>query len=1588
MAHRRLHRAGFDVGPLAAALRRAYGARPIAGSVLLALAATSWAAPEGGQVVAGQAQVGRVGNLTNVTQQSQRAVIDWRSFDVGASEAVDFRQPSASAVTLNRVLGGDPSTILGRITANGNVFIVNRNGILFGESAQINVGGLVATTANIGNADFMAGNYRFTEKGEATAKVENRGTIRIADNGIAALVGRQVINSGFIVARLGKVSLSGGDAFVLDITGDRLVSLVLDPATLETTTDAQGQPLIARVDNTGNIQAAGGFVALSADTISKLLDNVINVQGDIRATSAEARDGVIALEGGTSTHVATGGVLQATGGIDMAGRDVTIGERSAIDLQTGAPLSIDASRDVRIVAELNGLGDGSVAGASLAVAAGRHVAIERNLVLNDAALNVAAGGMVTASDGAVLQAGTGAITVGGAAGVSLGQVLTRGAVDLSSSGGDVVVGAAIVGAGSGAAASLRVAAAGNVDLSGALVANAIDVTATGNVDVRGASLVSQQGDVVVEAGGSLRSTGASVGLAALAGDLQAGAGGDVTLDSALAVGTLALDAGGALTVASTLGASGGAATRIEASAGTGMSLAGAQAGSGGLVLTSAAGNITSTGATGGLVSAAGLSITASGGSAGTSAAPLALSAAGAGVQVEGQGGVHVAGLLTPGPVLLRSGAAVNVAAPVAATAGDLGSAAATQGLRIEANGAVTLAGARLGADGFVVAGNGQASAGAFEATGSVVSDGAIDIRTQGAIQTSALVQSGADITLASSGGGIHIGEGGVRTTTAGAGLNFSAQGDVTLDGDLQAQAGAVAITSGGQVVAKVTTPGANPVVADATIDAGADATQSTIAVDGAGGVTLGGLRAARSITLGSTQGNVVLLSPLGGATTGYDTFAAGYQAALRPDVGTLAIDAPNGSVELNGLNLDGIADPHGAGEGLRVTAGHIVLSNETIAVNKGSIVLEGGNGATDGVYLGASVYSRGWDSVGSDGARGGTGAAADEKIGYSIRIAGRNLAMFDNTAEMAELPGLFRTTLSDGTTVLTDMEARVVDNDGVATTTQRVVKDTDDINDLSDIHLANVVDPVNEGAILVLGRPITRTIGKVEIANNAANYRDADPALRDRLVPTTDGSVPAIQLDVTTVAGVTNAAPAAGQEGVRLSLSTLNPVLGAPSEVPIGVTSLSDPATTVAGTRGMALKLLGYADSQDATTEIWNTIVGFTPAPQNPSPFTFYGTASVFNLNFDGDDSLPNPVIGSVTNPVRGVFQMQVINDFDGAPCSPCTATYTLERLPGDLSGFARIVDIRLEGQDPNTTIAWVPLNATEEMSVGAVLQMRFNGESILSTPGQATFAQLGGAQLAGAAGYSGALLDGAEVNPSPLAATKMPLFSQTPNGTLQLNSINTGASSIAIGYSMGRVVVDTDLASATERGTRLLIFDGVIDNQIARSVSDLVGGNYVPGFNGIGGRNNSTTGFTSVGANVGGVTGSSVPVTTAPATASAPGTAAGVGGSGGVGAAPIPPADSGFQQQASLTDRSGVDALISLIGEPLDDGSGTLIQFGRSPASQADFGRGGGVPSVAPNVFRRGYRLATSPDGTACLPGTIEQERDAQAAGSGRECR
>lgn len=255
------------------------------------------AAPLGGQVSAGQATIQQNGKVTDIHQTSQKAAINWQKFGIKADETVNFKQPNAQSVTLNRVIGNEKSVIDGAMKANGKVFITNPNGVMIGNGAKINVGALLATTGKISDSDFMAGNYRFQD---AKGSVENYGEITVPEGGAVALIAPVVRNQGTIKAPQGNALLASAEQFSVTLQDDNF-AYTLDKGTLQ-----------GLVDNGGAIYADAGHIVLTAKGVDMVKKSLIKHSGIVEANTVRSKNGVIELLGDLdNTRLEVSGSLKA-----------------------------------------------------------------------------------------------------------------------------------------------------------------------------------------------------------------------------------------------------------------------------------------------------------------------------------------------------------------------------------------------------------------------------------------------------------------------------------------------------------------------------------------------------------------------------------------------------------------------------------------------------------------------------------------------------------------------------------------------------------------------------------------------------------------------------------------------------------------------------------------------------------------------------------------------------------------------------------------------------------------------------------------------------------------------------------------------------------------------------------------------------------------------------------------------------------------------------------------------------------------------------------------------------------------------------
>ncbi|HEX5464411.1 MAG TPA: filamentous hemagglutinin N-terminal domain-containing protein, partial [Burkholderiales bacterium] len=310
---------------MALALVRAGIVGTFACGLPLSASAQQPALPTGGSVVAGSATISNpTASSQRITQSSDKAIINWQGFSIGKPNSVQFVQPGSGSVVLNRVVGDNASAIYGSLSANGQVFLVNPHGIYFGAGASLDVGGLVASTLDISNKDFLNGNYVFSRNAASGtgAGVTNAGTINTRAGGYVVLAGDYANNSGVIRANVGQVALAAGKKVTLDLNGDHLINLAVNEKTLSN---------LAGVSNSGTIVADGGKVVMTAATARSLAGTVVNNSGVIKATGTVEKNGAIYLMG-DGGDVSNSGTLNASG---VNGGNVTVQSKTGTTLVSG-----------------------------------------------------------------------------------------------------------------------------------------------------------------------------------------------------------------------------------------------------------------------------------------------------------------------------------------------------------------------------------------------------------------------------------------------------------------------------------------------------------------------------------------------------------------------------------------------------------------------------------------------------------------------------------------------------------------------------------------------------------------------------------------------------------------------------------------------------------------------------------------------------------------------------------------------------------------------------------------------------------------------------------------------------------------------------------------------------------------------------------------------------------------------------------------------------------------------------------------------------------------------------------------------------
>ena len=304
-------------------------------ALLLAAPVPAWATPTGGTVVAGTATISGSGATQTVTQTSKRAIIDWQSFSLSPGEVTNFVLPSSSSAILNRVTGGNPALLLGDLTSNGQVYLIDSSGVVIGPKGRIQTAAFAASTLDLSNAAFLQGGpLQFS--GGSAASITNFGAIETSA-GDVVLIGLNITNQGTLKAPNGQAILAAGGTVLYVPDGQSAV--LVAPAAAPASIDNEGMIAAA----SAQLRAAGSAYALA-----------VNNGGTISATTVTQSGGQVVLDGGAGDVVASGdiaatGTAGAGGTIDLSGGRVAVtGTLDASGATGGGQIGLTATGDIAV----------------------------------------------------------------------------------------------------------------------------------------------------------------------------------------------------------------------------------------------------------------------------------------------------------------------------------------------------------------------------------------------------------------------------------------------------------------------------------------------------------------------------------------------------------------------------------------------------------------------------------------------------------------------------------------------------------------------------------------------------------------------------------------------------------------------------------------------------------------------------------------------------------------------------------------------------------------------------------------------------------------------------------------------------------------------------------------------------------------------------------------------------------------------------------------------------------------------------------------------------------------------------------------
>lgn len=521
--------------------------------------ATAGNLPSGPSQSAGPGGSVIISNPTSSSMQvnvsSSKVAINWNDFSIANGYSVQFVQPSASSVVLNRVTGVNPSNIDGSLAANGQVFLVNPNGVFFGAGAHVDVGGLVASTLDVSDSNFMAGNYAFAKVGgSALGVVSNSGSINAATGGYVAMIGEQVLNNagGVISAPQGAIAMGAGEHVTVTLGSNQLLSFAVDGRALNS---------LAYVQNSGQLLADGGQVTMAAMVANAVSSAVVNQSGLVRAAGVADKNGEVYLtaDGGNievSGSIEVGALSNAPGSamnLSTTGGNITVTGTGSLTASGASATNLNIFADGAVslngnisTASSEGYANFTVQGTSVAlnsanIANNAFFTASTNIVATAGGISQGAGGVLSAASTASVAdaAYYGGYTSANISLSSTGAQNMAGSISAVSHGPQASTSVSLASAdaitinqvsaqvdGGGGSSVISVQGAGNVATTGTLSASADAGPAS--VGLSG-SAVQVGGDVTVQ-GASSSSSATVATVTATSGDITMGAGTQISVN--------------------------------------------------------------------------------------------------------------------------------------------------------------------------------------------------------------------------------------------------------------------------------------------------------------------------------------------------------------------------------------------------------------------------------------------------------------------------------------------------------------------------------------------------------------------------------------------------------------------------------------------------------------------------------------------------------------------------------------------------------------------------------------------------------------------------------------------------------------------------------------------------------------------------------------------------------------------------------------------------------------------------------------------------------------------------------------------------